>query len=55
MGDGGIAPLFLTSALDGSEWSASRLGSFTPGERAPGAHWIGGWVDLRTGVDYTER
>jgi hypothetical protein len=26
-----IAPLFLTSALDGGECSASRLGHFTPG------------------------
>jgi len=33
---------FLTSALDGSEWSASRPGSFTPG-----THWMGGWVGLR--------
>jgi hypothetical protein len=36
----------LTSALDG-EWSASRPGCFTPDERAPGIHSIGGWVDLR--------
>jgi hypothetical protein len=38
---GGIAPSFLTS-LDGDEWSVSRLGRFTPGERALGDHWIGG-------------
>jgi hypothetical protein len=25
----------LTSALDGSEWSASRLGRFTPGKTHP--------------------
>jgi hypothetical protein len=31
-GNPGIAPLFLTSALDGDEWSASDLGRFTPGE-----------------------
>jgi hypothetical protein len=37
----------LTSALDGGEWSASRPGRFTPGERAPGTHWIGGWVGPR--------
>jgi hypothetical protein len=36
---------FLTSALAGGEWSASRLGRFTPGERATGTNWIGGWVD----------
>jgi hypothetical protein len=34
----------LTSALDGGEWSASRTGRFTPRERAPGTHWMGGWV-----------
>jgi hypothetical protein len=34
--------IFLTSALAGGEWSASRPGRFTPGERAPGTHWIGG-------------
>jgi hypothetical protein len=36
---------FLTSELAGGEWSASRPGRFTPEERAPGTHWIGGWVD----------
>jgi hypothetical protein len=34
----------LNSALDGGEWSASRSGRFNPRERAPGTHWIGGWV-----------
>jgi hypothetical protein len=38
---------FLTSALDGGEWSASRPGRFKPKERAPGTHWIGGWVGPR--------
>jgi hypothetical protein len=28
---------FLTSALDGGEWSASR-------PAGPGTHWIGSWV-----------
>jgi hypothetical protein len=32
-GRGGIAPIFLTSELDGGEWSVSGPGSFTPGER----------------------
>jgi len=32
--------VFLTAALNGSEWSASRAGRFTPWERAPGTHWI---------------
>jgi hypothetical protein len=35
---------FLTSALAEGEWSAWRPGRFTPGERAPSAYWIGGWV-----------
>jgi hypothetical protein len=46
---------FLTSALAGSEWSASRPGRLTPRERAPGTHWIGGWVDPRAGLDDVER
>jgi hypothetical protein len=29
-GNNGIAKLFLTSALDGHEWSASRLGALPP-------------------------
>jgi hypothetical protein len=37
----------LTSALDGCEWSAKRPGRFIPKERAPGTHWIGGWVCTR--------
>jgi hypothetical protein len=43
--------IFLTSVLVGGEWSASRPGRFTPGEIAPGTHWIGGWVDPRAGLD----
>jgi hypothetical protein len=34
----------LTLALDGGEWSASCPSCFTPRERAPGIHCIGGWV-----------
>jgi hypothetical protein len=45
----------LTSALDGGEWSASRPGHFTPGERAQGTHWTGGWVDPRAGLDAVVR
>jgi hypothetical protein len=40
-----------TSALDGGEWSASRPGRFTPRERDPGTHWIGGWVGPRAVLD----
>jgi len=31
---------FLTSALDGGEWLASRFGYFTPTEKAHVTHWI---------------
>jgi hypothetical protein len=30
--------IVLDSALDGDEWTASRPGRFTPGERAAGTH-----------------
>jgi hypothetical protein len=40
----------LTSALDGGKWWASRPGPFTLRERAPGTHWIGGWVGSRAGL-----
>jgi hypothetical protein len=50
-GSGGIAYTFLTSALDGSEWSASRPGRFTPKERSAGTHWTEDWVGLRAGLD----
>jgi hypothetical protein len=41
--------VFLTLALD-SDWSDTRSERFTLGERAPGTHWIGGWVGLRAGL-----
>jgi hypothetical protein len=41
----------LTSSLDGGEWSASRPSHFPPRERAPGIHWIGGWVGPRAVLD----
>jgi hypothetical protein len=45
--------VFLISALDWGKWSASRLGSLTPGERdPPRTHRTGGWVgSTRTGLD----
>jgi hypothetical protein len=43
--------VFLTPALVGDEWSASHPCRFTPGEKAPGTHRIGVWVDLRAGLD----
>jgi hypothetical protein len=47
--------IFLTSALVGVEWSASRPCRFTPRERAPGTHWIEDWVGPRAGLDAVER
>jgi hypothetical protein len=47
--------IFLTSALAGVEWSASRPGRFTLGKTAPDIHWIGGWVGPRAGLDDVER
>jgi hypothetical protein len=44
-----------TSALAGGEWSASLPDRFTPGERAPGTHWIGGWVGTRNGLNDMEK
>jgi hypothetical protein len=35
-------------------WSGSRPGRFSPGVRAPGTHWIGGWVGSRAGLDTVE-
>jgi hypothetical protein len=37
--------VFLTSALVGGEWSASRSGRFIPA-----SHWIGVWVGLIAGL-----
>jgi hypothetical protein len=41
----------LTSVLYGDEWSDSRPGRFTLRERAPGNHWIGGWMGPRAAPD----
>jgi hypothetical protein len=50
----GIAALFLISALDGGEWSASCPCCFTPRVRATDTHWIGGWVGPIASLDATE-
>jgi len=41
----------LTLVLDGGKWSTSHHGCFTPKERAPGFHLIGGCVGLRASLD----
>jgi hypothetical protein len=47
--------VFFTSALVGGELSTSRSGHFTPWERVPGTHWIGGWVGPKVGLDDMEK
>jgi hypothetical protein len=47
--------IFLTSALAGGEWSASRPCLFTPKERPSGTHWTGGWMDHRASPDNMEK
>jgi hypothetical protein len=47
--------IFLTSALNGGEWSATSPGRFTPGEIASSTHWIGGWVGPRIDLEDVER
>jgi hypothetical protein len=34
------APVILTKALVGDEWSTSRCGRFTPGESNRRIHWM---------------
>jgi hypothetical protein len=43
--------VFLTSALVGGEWSASRPGPLYHREKS----WIGGWVGPGAGLDDVER
>jgi hypothetical protein len=48
--------VFFTYSLAGGEWSVSRLGRFTPGERVRDTYWIGDWVGPRAGLnDMVER
>jgi hypothetical protein len=55
LGVGAWPQTLLASALNGAEWSASRSGRFIPRERALDAHWIGGWVSSRAGLDAVMR
>ena len=40
----------MTAALEGGEWSAYAPAALYPRER-PGAHFTGGWVGPRAGLD----
>jgi hypothetical protein len=53
--NGGIAPPFLTSALHGGEWSASRFCRFNHRGRALGTYSIGGWVSPRVCLEAVEK
>jgi hypothetical protein len=50
-----IAPTLLISTVNEGEWSVSCPGHFTSEKRAPGTHWIGGWVDPRDGLEAIEK
>jgi len=52
---GGYSSTNFNSALDGSEWSVSRPGRFTPEERSAGTRWRGGWVGPRAVLDAVEK
>jgi hypothetical protein len=55
MGSGGIAPLLLTSTLDGGEWPDSRLGRFTRWEKFHDTHCTGGQAGPRAGLEVMEK
>jgi len=42
---------FLTSALDGSVWSASHPNCFTPRGKGPWYPFNRGWVSSKAGMD----
>jgi hypothetical protein len=54
-GSGDSSTHSLPSALDGGERSASRLATLSPGEKARGTDWIGGWVGPRAGLNAVVR
>jgi hypothetical protein len=54
-GRGDSSCSFLTSALDGGAWSASRPGQLYPQERTSSTHCAGGWVGLEAGLDTEHR
>jgi hypothetical protein len=47
--------ILLTSAPVAGKRSASRPGRISLGETALSTHSIGGWVDLRAGLDNVEK
>jgi hypothetical protein len=53
MGSEGITPPFLTWALNGDQWSASRPGRFALRGKNP-QYPLGIWVGSRAGLDVLE-
>lgn len=51
----GVAPSFSTSAVNGSEWSASRSCRYALWESVSGTHFIGCWVNPIDVLDAVER
>jgi hypothetical protein len=49
LGSGGTVTLIHNLGTRWGEWSGSRPGRFTPRERTPGTHCIGGWEGPRAG------
>jgi hypothetical protein len=52
---GDIAPPFLTSALDGGEWSISLPCRFIPADTGPCTRRVGGWMGHTAGLDVMEK
>jgi hypothetical protein len=51
---GGTAPLFLTSAVDGGG-QLHTPAALSPDKEHPSAHWIGGCMDPRAGLDIVNK
>jgi hypothetical protein len=52
---GGIAPGIFNLGTRRRRGVSFTCRSFYPGERPPCTYWIGDWVDLRAGLDSTEK
>jgi hypothetical protein len=55
MGSEGLAPPFLTSEVDGIQWSALRICRSIPGETAPGEPCTGDQLGPRASLDVMEK
>jgi hypothetical protein len=54
-GSGGTVPLFLTSAMNEIEWSASPLVALSRAKKASNTHWIGRFVDPKAVLEAIEK